>query len=822
MVSDAPTSRGPLEGLRVVEIAGSIPAAFCARQLRGFGADTLRIEGLSTTAAAGCPDSLTDDQRIFLVAGARRFTLTGSSASDHLASVLAEADVIIEDQGPGFWAQHGFDPRAAAGQPGGPVVVSASPLGHDGPRSHWQATNAVQFALGGLMTLTGDPDRPPLVTGGEQALFLGGLHTWAATLVALMGRARTGRGTWIDLSLQEVAASMPELYAAQSEYDLNEPVPRSGNSVRAVWGVYPCADGYAGVCCLERQVHTFLGLLGPDIAGDARFGEPISRAEHDDELLAHVMSFMSEATKDELLALSPVHRVPFGAVRTPTELLTDETYAQRGFFDHIATTHGEATVPGRPFPGLGWVGAERFEPARPEPPTWLSAGATDDFNAATTGPRDQAWLKAGSLSPVSTGDSEQVPPPLSGLRVVDLTMMWAGPYATKLLAEAGAEVIKIESPRAWDNIRTLIPQDPSITEPWDSSYYFNEYNHSKKSLTLDLAQEAGREALLRLVATADVVIENYRADVLENLGLGHEVLTQAKDDIILVSMAGFGKTGPLSDHVGFGPIIEMMSGLMSLTGYGDDKTPYKTGISYGDPVGGLNAVAATVLALVQRELTGQGVHVDLAQRETASTMAGPSFVAASLRAEAPVHEGNRDARFVPQGCYPAAGDDRWVVVSVRTDDEWASLAHHLGRPDLAALDHQQRSARHDELDQIISAWTARLPAGDIATRLQGDSTSSTVVVPAAEVIDTLDVHDDPQLTARGFYRVVPNPKMRPYRQSGPTWRLHGPSPSPMRHSPWFGEHNDELLSELGFSPADIEALVLLDVVADAPINPKAG
>ena len=245
--------------------------------------------------------------------------------------------MVVEDQGPGFLRRLGFDPAKVTGRSSAPVITSLSPLGHDGPRSHWQATNAVQFALGGLMTLTGDPGREPLVTGGDQALFLGGLHGFAATVMALAGRARTGRAAWVDLSMQEAAASMAELYAAQSEYDLKEPVPRAGNSIRAVWGVYPCADGYAGVCCLERQVRAFLALLGPDIANDPRFDDPLTRAEHNDELLAHVMSFMSEATKDELTALSPIERVPFGAVRTPTELLGDETYAHRGFFDHIET-----------------------------------------------------------------------------------------------------------------------------------------------------------------------------------------------------------------------------------------------------------------------------------------------------------------------------------------------------------------------------------------------------------------------------------------------------------------------------------------------------
>ncbi len=765
----------PLAGMTVVEIGGGIPAAFCARQLRGFGARRIRVE------VAADQNLLDADETAFLLTGAERVAL----GDVDLAALVAEADVLIEDQEPGWLAAHGLDPLELRRRHPQLVITSITPFGQTGPRAQWRSTPAVQFAAGSLMSLTGEPHRSPLVTGGSQAFFLGGLQGFAATTALLLGRSRTGQGEWLDLSMQECAASMAELYGAQSEYSLQAPVTRSGNSVRAIWGVYRCADGFAGVCCLERQAPAFLRLLDDGIATDERFVDPIIRVEYDDELLAHVMSFMIERTKDELVALSPVHRVPFGAVRTPRELLDDEAYALRGFFDDIDPVDtGSIRVPGRPFPGLGWVPAVAPTPDAVPP----------------AAPRQ------------SSNDL-----PLAGLRILDLTMMWAGPYATKLLAELGAEVIKIESPSAWDNIRTLVPQDPSIPDPWNSAYYFNEYNHSKKSLTLDLAQPAGREVFLRLAADADVVIENYRADVMENLGLTDEVLRAANDDLVLISMAGFGKNGPLRNHVGFGPIIEMMSGLMSLTGYGDDDVPVKSGISYGDPVGGLNAVAAVALSLIARDRFGTGRHIDLAQRETASTMAGPAFVAAG-RHEDPVFRGNRHPRFAPQGCYPA-GDptsDRWVVISVCSDQQWAALTGLLGRSELASLDEADRHARHDELDEVITAWTAARDPEDVANRCQ------TIGVPASVVVDTRRIHDDAQLTAREFWRVVPNDKMLPYRQSGPTWRrVTGPKHEMVR-SPWFGEHNRELLTPLGLGDRELAALTDAGVIADAPVNPGVG
>lgn len=769
MHPDGPTETAPLAGLKVLEIGGGIAAAACTRLLRGFGA--------STTRTVPSAEQLDADEQIFYLSGSRNVT-------GDLASLIAEVDVVIEDQPPGWMAAQGVDPVQLRLDRPELVIGSITPFGQNGPHAQWQTTNAVQFAVGGIMSLTGEPDRPPLVTGGNQALLLGGLHAFSATITVLLGQLRTGRGDWVDVSMQESAASMLELYASMSEYETHEPTQRAGNSVRSIWGVYPCADGWAGVCCLERQVPAFFALLGDDVVNNPDFADTIIRRDHDDELTAHVLGFMLDHTKDELLDLSPKTRVPFGAVRTPLELLSDASFVGRGFFDRVTTPVGDAVMPGRPFPGLGWT-------------------------APGQDPVGEPWPTTPSASTASR--------PLEGLRVLDLTMMWAGPYATKLMAECGAEVIKIESPSAWDNIRTLVPQDPTIADPWNSAYYFNEYNHSKKSLTLDLATDRGRQLLLGLVADADVVIENYRADVLDKLGLSYEVLRKANEDIVLISMGGFGKTGPLSGHVGFGPIIEMMSGLVSLTGYGPgEDVPYKTGISYGDPVGGLHAIAATSLSLIQRQRTGHGRHVDMAQTETAASMAGPAFVAASTRGEVSKRRGNRSASFAPQGCYPTEGEDAWAVISVRTDTEWVTVCELIDRLDLASLSFAERVERHDELDEVLSGWTSQRTAAAVATTLQGAG------VPAGPVQNSVDIHDDPQLVSRGFWVWVPHETMHPYRQTGQTWRLADAPVHEIRRAPFFGEHNDEILREAGLDTDALEVLEAAAVIATAPINPGVG
>jgi crotonobetainyl-CoA:carnitine CoA-transferase CaiB-like acyl-CoA transferase len=405
--------------------------------------------------------------------------------------------------------------------------------------------------------------------------------------------------------------------------------------------------------------------------------------------------------------------------------------------------------------------------------------------------------------------------PLEGIRVVDLSMMWAGPFATHLLGEMGAEVIKVEGPRAWDNVRTLFPIPGD--EPWNASFYFNDYNREKKGLVLDLAHPRGRELLLALVAKSDAVLENYRADVLDKLGLGYEALRTARPDIILVSMAGFGKTGADRELVGFGPIVEQMAGLASLTGYGDDGIPYKTGISYGDPVGGIAAASALVLALIQRRRTGRGAFIDLAQRETMAQMLPEAFVAASLRREQPVHRGNRHPLWAPQGVYPCAGKEQWLALSVRSDAEWRALCEAIGASDLAALSQAERRARHDEIDARIAAWTTPRDGAELQALLQARS------IPAARMLDSDSIHWDPHLLARDYWDFMPHPSMAPCAQPAPAWRLLEANPRPRRPAPRFGEHNREILCGLlGLSDAELAELTKAGVISDAPIGAGVG
>jgi crotonobetainyl-CoA:carnitine CoA-transferase CaiB-like acyl-CoA transferase len=332
----------PLDGVRVLEIGGGIAAAYAARWMAGFGADVVRLEG-----PPGC---LTEDEEVYLLAGKRRI----EAAGPELRSLALAADIIVEDRKPGALADLGVAPETLRAAKPSLVVVSITPFGQNGPYAAFEATNLVAHAMGGIMSLTGTPDRAPLVNGGSQAEYLGGLNGFGAAIAAYFGALVHGDGDWGDISCQECAAGMLELYGPRTEYQQLPGHLRTGNHVSAHWGLYELADGWGGVCALQRQIPALFAVVGDDELQAARFMDPRQRLENDDELRARLTAWFLTQSKGDLLENGPKHRIPFGAVLTPGDLLENPTLAERGFFDAVETPEGTARVPGRPFLGLGW------------------------------------------------------------------------------------------------------------------------------------------------------------------------------------------------------------------------------------------------------------------------------------------------------------------------------------------------------------------------------------------------------------------------------------------------------------------------------------
>ncbi|MEX1255430.1 MAG: CoA transferase [Dehalococcoidia bacterium] len=412
--------------------------------------------------------------------------------------------------------------------------------------------------------------------------------------------------------------------------------------------------------------------------------------------------------------------------------------------------------------------------------------------------------------------------PLAGLRVIDWSVYWAGPYLGMMLHDLGAEVIKIESPSNFDPMRTVIdvnryagdgarPMTPQ--ERASTNQHFNEWNRGKLSLGLELASPQGRELLLQLAARSQIFIENHRPSAKEKLGIAYEELAAVNLGLIYASISGFGQTPPERGAMALGAPVELASGLFSCNGYLDDPTPAKTGFSYGDPVGALAAVSALLLAVREQRRTGAGQYIDVSMRDALSFGIGAAFADWSMNHVESPHAGNRHPVFVPQGVYRAHGGDEWVAISVRDGRDWRALGVAMGGPDwhadpeLASVGARRR--RHDELDAKIEAWTSQRSAREAETVLQGAG------VPAGAVLDFHQLWHDAQLNGRGAFQEVAHPSFGIEVRATSQWgRGHLPQPIGMP-APSFGQHNHQVLSEvLGLDGGAISRLESDGVISD--------
>ena len=350
MISAMGEEELPLAGVRVLEIGGGLPAALATRWLVGFGADVVRSDAPRET--------LSRDEQAFLLPGKRR---VGAGDRELRALALA-ADIVVEDGAPGALAARGLEPRALLREKPALVVASLTPFGQTGPAASWHATNLVAHAMGGILSLTGVVPRPPLANGFNQAWMLLGLNGFSAALAAYYGAQVHGEGDWLDISAQECAAGMLELYGPRAAFD-NTEAPRLGNRVHAIWGIFKCDDGFAGVCALQRQAPAFFAMTGDAELAEPRFLDPAYRLTADAELGGLVERWFADKKKRDVLELGEKHKVPMGAVQTPLDLVHSAGLEERGFFDVVRTPAGDARVPGRPFLGMGWRAGELHAPA---------------------------------------------------------------------------------------------------------------------------------------------------------------------------------------------------------------------------------------------------------------------------------------------------------------------------------------------------------------------------------------------------------------------------------------------------------------------------
>jgi benzylsuccinate CoA-transferase BbsF subunit len=404
-------------------------------------------------------------------------------------------------------------------------------------------------------------------------------------------------------------------------------------------------------------------------------------------------------------------------------------------------------------------------------------------------------------------------PPLSGIKVADFTWVWAGPYCTLQLAHLGADVTRIETKTRPCVTRMLPPWPDGKFDGLNKSGYFNQYNQGKKSLSLNFKHPQAKEVAWRLIKEADVVVNNFASGVMEKMGFGYDAIREVKSDIIMISLSGYGDTGPYHEYVAYGPAQVPLSGLSSLTGY-KGFPPMHAGFSYADPNAGIHGAFAVLAALFHRKKTGEGQYIDMAQWECAMDLLAEGILEYTMNGREPERNGNRDPFMAPHGIFKCRDlaekvmdmtIDRWVSIVCADDAEWGRLARAMGRAELADDPRFKtlaaRKANEDELEALITGWTLPQRFDEVARKLQAAG------VAAAPCADNKYLCDDDQHVAQRNYWVELNhPEVGVQRHAGIPWRMSGTSTAVRVPAPCLGQHTDETLARLGYSKEEVESL----------------
>lgn len=416
--------------------------------------------------------------------------------------------------------------------------------------------------------------------------------------------------------------------------------------------------------------------------------------------------------------------------------------------------------------------------------------------------------------------------PLEGIRILDPSQVWAGPTCTRILGDLGADVIKVESARRMDIARGdaravaggmgFYPDNEVGPDPWNREGKYADRNRSKRSICLDLTHPRGVDAFKRLAAQSDIVVENFRQGVMDRFGLGYQDLKKVRTDIIMLTMASQGATGPEAAYGSFGVTLEQTAGVASVTGYlGGD--PSTSGVLFPDPLVSIASIGLLLAALRQRRQTGEGLYIDLSQREMTTSILGDMVMDYTMNGRARTPIGNRHRTFAPQGVYPCRGTDTWLAISIETDDDWCALVQTMGQPELAGDPRYAnvvgRRKHHDEIDTLIAVWTAGRDAFITMTTLQA------VGVPAGVVEKGEELVSDPQFVSRGFWEYSGHglAEVRPYvSRSFKFSKTPGATQAP---APLLGAHTAEVLREVaGMSDAEIAELGELGVTENDPLR----
>jgi crotonobetainyl-CoA:carnitine CoA-transferase CaiB-like acyl-CoA transferase len=784
----------------VIDLSTWIGGAYCTKLLADGGAEVVKVESpdgdpLRRWSASGAVVPPDADGALFnFLNASKQSVVVQSESADDLASLhrlLASADVVVWSRGSPVAEHATLDPGEVLRTHAHLIVTSITPFGLEGP---WSDKAATEFTLqawsGAIVGLArGRPDRAPVFVGGQIGEWLSGVFAAIGTLAA--SRRLHPDGELVDVSMLEASAMCLTYYPVTFHDQLGRPMRR--RRFVPTPGVGAALDGLVGLGCgTGQQWLDFCAMVEhPEWTDDPKLFV-------DRTALAPVIdAWIAERTVEEVLDLASAFRIPNAPIANGSNVTTFEHFQERGTF--VANPRDGTANPRPPFR----LGAARLR--SPEPAPRLGEHSID------------AALQREAHSRIRTAAAPAALP-FEGLRVLDMTAYWAGPLTGHLLALLGAEVIHLESSTRPDGARLVGGVPQTEDRFWERGPIFAALNTNKKSMTIDLREPRGIDLLRRFIATCDVIVENYTPRVLDELGLDYETLRAERPDLVILRMPGFGLDGPWRELSAFAFVIEDASGLTSLTGHPD--LPPCEPYCVGDPNAGLHALFGLMLALEHRETTGQGGLVETAMVDAAVNVAAEQAIEHSAYGALLARAGNRGPCAAPQNLYQAAGpdeygrDDCWVAIAVATDEQWASLCSALGEPELATdpvlANVSGRVREHDRIDAFLQEWCRARSADEVVERLWDAG------VPVGKVEQPHRQPGLPQLEFRNFFEEVHHPVIGrsrystlPMRFSSGPERFHG------RHAPLLGEHNSELLSELGLTRSEIGALEADGIIGDS-------
>ena len=829
-VPDHAGSGGFLSGYRVLDLTDE-RGLIAGRMLADLGADVVQVEPPGGSTARACPPLEAGGGSLYFDAYAanKRGVVAdpdGPGGQRLIRQFAAVADIFIESADPGVMAARGLDwpdlqqvnPRL--------VYVSVTAFGRTGPKAHYAESDLTVWAAGGPLNLNRDGPLPPVRISLPQAYLHAGADAAAGALFALQARHRIGCGQHVDVSAQAAlgTATLARVLAhavGDSTPGPDQPGRQSGSGPAAqpFPTKWPCQDGTVEcVIGLGPATGGFTNAFmrwmadegaAPPGLGDIDWRTLPGRIEDGTvtskdlaEVQDAVTTFLAAKTKREVLRAAVDRKLLCVPIYDTADVASSEQLAARDFWVEVGAGDRRRRLPGP----CAKVSADAFTIQRPAP---LLGEHTAQVTAEWLGQQGTP-VTAGmpELSPgpgpAAHGDSEL---PLTGLKVLDLSWVVAGPVIGRALADFGATVIRVESSTRVETARLVPPFYGGVPDPRNSALYVT-CNCGKLGVTADLSTERGREVVRRLARWSDVVLESFSPGQMQRWGLHYASLSAHRPDLIMLSTALMGQTGPDARLAGYGNIGAALSGFQNIAGW-PDRPPLGPYGAYTDYLGPRFSLTTLLAAIDHRQRTGDGCYIDVSQVEAGVYLQSPEM-ADYARNGTVVHRiGNADRVFAPHGVYPCQAEDdgteRFIAVAVRTDEQWQALATLIGRADLGADPRLSTAAgrrlQQAELEEAVGAWTAAQRAED-AERLLQDRR-----IPAHVSASSRDFCTDPQLAHRGHLIQLPDPRHGTATVEGPRYLLSVTPGRVARTAPDYGQDNENVLTKLlGYTPGEVRDL----------------